>query len=182
MRRSFAEVQSKFNQISKEFSDVRNQPKKDARLEIVNFLKDKFGQNTSSLSKVDTQKILAILEGDSEIVDQAKVYYCTQEGRVYGELQISKRKLFFEPLICPENNQFILKNQKDQKISYFGKLGSSKSLKTEEEPKHAQLKKFEVCIDIGDVISCNLRQFYNETGQYVSNLSEAKHYMYDFFL
>ena len=44
------------------------------------------------------------------------------------------------------------------------------------------MKKFEVCIDIGDVISCQLRQFYNETGQYVRELSDAKHYMYDFFL
>lgn len=44
------------------------------------------------------------------------------------------------------------------------------------------MEKFEVSIDIGDIISCQLRQFYSEAGQYARQVSDAKHYMYDFFL
>ena len=48
-------MQTKFDQLSKEFSDKREQPTKgDARKEIINFLKDKFGYSTATLSKMDT--------------------------------------------------------------------------------------------------------------------------------
>lgn len=63
----------------------------------------------NELSKLDTQKLTCILEGHSDVSTKAEVYYCTQEGRVYGELQISKRKVFFEPYKCPENQKYIQK-------------------------------------------------------------------------
>jgi hypothetical protein len=93
---------------------------------------------------------------------------------------VAKNKVFFEPIVCPQNQQYVKAPQKKRRTSSF--VGASIKPKFEEESEGQQLKKFEVCIDIGDVISCQLRQFYNETGQYVRELSDAKHYMYDFFL
>ena len=44
------------------------------------------------------------------------------------------------------------------------------------------LKKFEVCIDMGDVISVSKKTLVNERGSYVSDPDGLKSYMYDFFL
>ena len=44
------------------------------------------------------------------------------------------------------------------------------------------LKKFEVCIDMGDVISVSKKTLVNESGSYVSDPDGLKSYMYDFFL
>ena len=42
--------------------------------------------DSQEISKMDTQKLLCILEGENNIDSSAEVYYCTQEGKVYGEL------------------------------------------------------------------------------------------------
>ena len=97
---------------------------------------------------MDTQKLDEILEGESRIDAIAEVYYCTQEGKVYGELQISHRKVFFVPADCPENACFIKKQAPRKSLAnIFGPP-------PKQETPGTQLKRFEVCIDIGDIISC----------------------------
>ena len=68
-------------------------------------------------------------------------------------MQLSHEKIFFEPIKCDENNKF-----------------------------GASLRKYQVAIDMGDVISCNRRQLLNDSGRYISDPSLAKNYMYDYFL
>ena len=68
-------------------------------------------------------------------------------------MQLSHEKIFFEPIKCEENNKF-----------------------------GASLRKYQVAIDMGDVISCNRRQLLNDSGRYISDPSQAKNYMYDYFL
>ena len=100
---------------------------------------------------MDTQKLLCILEGENNIDSSAEVYYCTQEGKVYGELQVSRRKVFFVPADCPENAFYIQKPSPKKSFA-----SSSQSVKNSELVS-AELKRFEVCIDIGDIISCQLK-------------------------
>jgi hypothetical protein len=38
---------------------------------------------------------------------QAEVYYCTETGRVYGELKIYPDRIFFEPQYCHENTELM---------------------------------------------------------------------------
>lgn len=45
-----------------------------------------------------------------------------------------------------------------------------------------QLRRFEVCIDMGDVISVKKKTLINESGKYQEDLEARKSYMYDFFL
>lgn len=58
---------------------------------------------------MDAQKLGSIMEGENHIDTTAEVYYCTQEGKVYGELQISQRKVFFVPEDCSANAGYIKK-------------------------------------------------------------------------
>lgn len=44
------------------------------------------------------------------------------------------------------------------------------------------MRKYEVCIDMGDVISVSKKTLVNESGSYVSDPDGLKSYMYDFFL
>lgn len=44
------------------------------------------------------------------------------------------------------------------------------------------LRKFEVCIDMGDVIAINKKTFINESGAYVGDPDGRSSYMFDFFL
>lgn len=83
------------------------------------------------------------------------MYYCTEHGKVKGQLQISQSRIFFDPQECEENKNHGPKNM---------------------------LKKFEVCIDMGDVISVSKKTLVNESGSYVSDPDGLKSYMYDFFL
>jgi len=45
-----------------------------------------------------------------------------------------------------------------------------------------ELRRFEVCIDMGDVISVQKKTLINESGAYVSDIDGRKSYMFDFFL
>ena len=44
------------------------------------------------------------------------------------------------------------------------------------------MKKFEVCIDMGDVISVQKKVLINESGAYCQDPDGLKSYMFDFFL
>ena len=92
--------------------------------------------------------------GDEEVIRSLNVYYCTQHGKVKGELQISQSRIFFDP---------------DEECKDNGKLGE-------------KLKRFEVCIDMGDVIAVQKKTLINESGSYVTDLDGRSSYMYDFFL
>lgn len=92
--------------------------------------------------------------GDQDIIKTLNVYYCTEHGKVKGQLQISQSRIFFDPMAnCQENLSF--KNE---------------------------LRRFEVCIDMGDVISVQKKTLINESGAYVSDRDGRKSYMFDFFL
>ena len=93
--------------------------------------------------------------GDDDIVKTLNVYYCTEHGKVKGQLQISQSRIFFDPQECEENK---------------------------DHGKHNLLRKFEVCIDMGDVISVQKKTLINESGSYVADPDGLKAYMYDFFL
>jgi hypothetical protein len=41
------------------------------------------------------------------IVAKAEVYYCTSEGKVYGELQIYQNKVIFVPKKCVMNETYV---------------------------------------------------------------------------
>ena len=45
-----------------------------------------------------------------------------------------------------------------------------------------KMKKFEVCIDMGDVISVHKKVLINESGAYCQDPDGLKSYMFDFFL
>ena len=91
--------------------------------------------------------------GDDNVVQTIKVYYCTEHGKVMGNLQISQSRMFFDPIArCEENKAF------------------------------TNLRQFEVCIDMGDVISVQKKKFINQSGSYVQNREGRKSYMFDFFL
>ena len=92
--------------------------------------------------------------GDEGVIKTLTVYYCTEHGKVKGQLQISQSRIFFDPTEnCAENQTFSM-----------------------------QLKRFEVCIDMGDVISVQKKTFINESGAYVSDPDGRKSYIFDFFL
>ena len=93
--------------------------------------------------------------GEDEVIQELIMYYCTEHGKVKGQLQISQSRIFFDPQECEENKNHGPKNM---------------------------LKKFEVCIDMGDVISVSKKTLVNESGSYVSDPDGLKSYMYDFFL
>ena len=92
--------------------------------------------------------------GDDEVIKNLTVYYCTEHGKVKGQLQISQSRIFFDPTAdCQENQSF-----------------------------SNSLKRFEVCIDMGDVISVQKKTFINESGSYVCDPDGRNSYMFDFFL
>lgn len=49
---------------------------------------------------------LSFMMGDEEVKATVNVYYCTEQGKIKGELQISRSRIFFEPVKCNENNEF----------------------------------------------------------------------------
>ena len=100
----------------------------------------------------------------------AEVYYCTVLGRVYGELKIFEDQIVFEPQYCHENTKF-MKPKVVESHSHphsFWCCFATKAAQSDTVKKQS-LKKFEVAIDIGDVASCQLRKFYNETGQFIAD-------------
>ena len=44
------------------------------------------------------------------------------------------------------------------------------------------MKPFKVVIDMGDVLSVNIKKFVNETGQYISDPNLKNSYMFDYFI
>ena len=84
----------------------------------------RIASNEGEVSQHDFRK-LSFFMGDEQVVKVLSVYYCTELGKVKGLLQISQSRIFFDPTTsCQENHG----------------LGE-------------QLRRFEVCIDMGDVIS-----------------------------
>ena len=84
----------------------------------------KIATNQEETTQQDIRK-LSFFMGDQDIIKTLNVYYCTEHGKVKGQLQISQSRIFFDPMAnCQENLSF--KNE---------------------------LRRFEVCIDMGDVIS-----------------------------
>lgn len=75
--------------------------------------------------------------GDEEVKETVNVYYCTEKGKIKGELQISTTRIFFEPIKCEENKSI------------------------------DNLKPFQVCIDMGDVITVKKMKLTNESGEYI---------------
>ena len=47
-------------------------------------------------TKQDFRK-LSFFMNDEEVCRSLKVYYCTEQGKVKGELQISQSRIFFDP-------------------------------------------------------------------------------------
>ena len=90
--------------------------------------------------------------GDDTVQSSCTVYYCTERGKVKGELQISQTRVFFNPLKCEHNEGF------------------------------DSLKPFKVVIDMGDVLTTNIKKFINETGQYVEDATLKNSYMFDYFI
>jgi hypothetical protein len=84
MRSTFSMLEEKAQKINQDFLAKRAEESKQTK--IVDFLKTKLGNRMSSLSKLETQKLTCILEGLDTVDSKAEVYYCTSEGRVYGEL------------------------------------------------------------------------------------------------
>ena len=82
------------------------------------------------------------------------MYYCTEHGKARGNLQISQSRIFFDPEVTSDENAHLFK----------------------------PLKQYEVCIDMGDVISVQKKTLINESGVYVQDEDGRKSYMYDFFL
>ena len=90
--------------------------------------------------------------GDEEVKETVNVYYCTEKGKIKGLLEISTSRIFFEPMVCNENDH--TKN----------------------------LRPYQVCIDMGDVITVRKMKLTNESGEYVQDPDQKKSYMYDYFL
>ena len=42
--------------------------------------------------------------GDGEVKETVNVYYCTEKGKIKGLLEISTSRIFFEPMVCNEND------------------------------------------------------------------------------
>ena len=113
----------------------------------------KIAVNEEIATNQDMRK-LSFAMGDDEVAKAVGMYYCTEHGKVKGQLQISQSRIFFDPTDqSGENSQ----------------LGQ-------------QLRQFEVCIDMGDVISVTKKTLINESGAYVQDSDGRKAYMYDFFL
>ena len=75
---------------------------------------------------------------NEEVVREVTVYYCTELGKVKGKLQVSQSRIFFEPMAnCHENELF--KNE---------------------------LRRFEACIDMGDVVAVSKKTLINQSGAY----------------
>jgi hypothetical protein len=84
-------------------------------------------------------------------------YYCTPEGQVKGELEINQHRILFRPeLGCPENKAFI-KEALARKLSTLQEWLFKPKDEAAEETEEMQMKKFVACIDIGDIVSCQLR-------------------------
>ena len=87
------------------------------------------GQLHKMASQVDGEismqdhRKLSFCMGDDEVVETSNVYYCTEKGKIKGVLEVSPSRIFFEPQQCKENEHI------------------------------ANLRPFQVCIDVGDVIS-----------------------------
>lgn len=112
----------------------------------------KIAVNNEEATQVDFRK-LSFFMGDEQVVKSVGMYYCTEHGKVMGCLQISQSRIFFDPTKnCEENKN----------------LGN--------------LRQFEVCIDMGDVISVQKKTLINESGEYVADPDGRKSYMFDFFL
>ena len=95
---------------------------------------------------------LSFCMGDDEVVESSSVYYCTEKGKIKGVLEVSSSRIFFEPLACKENGHI------------------------------TNLRPFQVCIDMGDVITTQKVKLPNESGDLVIDQNQAKNYMYDYFL
>ena len=46
---------------------------------------------------------LSFMMGDEEIQETIDVYYCTENGKIKGKLEIGTSRIFFEPIECEEN-------------------------------------------------------------------------------
>lgn len=80
---------------------------------------------------------LSFMMGDEEARETVNVYYCTEKGKIKGELVISKSRIFFDPSKCDKNKD--IPNIKDS----------------------------QVCIDMGDVITVKKMKMINESGEFV---------------
>ena len=90
--------------------------------------------------------------GDDSVQSSVIVYYCTEMGKVKGELEVTENRIFFNPLKCEENKD------------------------------HKHLKPFKVVIDMGDLLATVTKKLINESGAYVTDPDLANSYMYDFYL
>ena len=84
-----------------------------------------------------------------------QVYYCTQEGIVCGKLIVQENVILFCPQ-CESNDNERFSSEK--------------------------LQEFECVIEVADMAVVQKKRMHNESGQYVTNLDDKKHYMYDYFL
>ena len=146
----YNDMQSRFEAINREFQE-RKAKQEQKNQNIVEFYKSNVCDANEQLSPVKKEKLACVVEDPNEVPVKAEVYYCTSEGKVYGELTVTKHRVFFEPADTLENN-YLLKQVEHKKRSlawFFTGAG-----KQTDVPHLTQLKRFEACLDIGDVISC----------------------------
>lgn len=62
------------------------------------------------------------------MVAKAEVYYCTSEGKVYGELQIYQNKVMFVPKKCAMNEQFVYEVEESTKKKKFERFKPKQTL------------------------------------------------------
>ena len=95
---------------------------------------------------------LSFVMGDDAVKYSTIAYYCTENGKVKGTLEVSQTRIFFDPLKCDENSEF------------------------------KSLKPYKVVIDMSDVISTSTKKLINDTIKYVHDPSMKPSYMFDFFI
>lgn len=69
----------------------------------------KIAKEQESVTVQDLRK-LSFFMGEEEVVKTLNMYYCTENGKIKGELQISQSRIFFEPQDCAENESHGSKN------------------------------------------------------------------------
>jgi hypothetical protein len=100
-------LQEKHAKITEEFQQRRQQIESQ-RQNIVSFLKTNMSSPVK-LTHVKTEKLSCLMENDHEVPVKAEVYYCTSEGKVYGELTVTSHCVFFEPADTKENSHLLKK-------------------------------------------------------------------------
>lgn len=99
-------MKQKFEEINREYQQRRT-VQQQKHQDVINYIKTSTSNQSEQLSPVQQAKLECLLEDVHERPIKAEVYYCTSEGKVYGELTVTKHRLLFEPADTKENSYLI---------------------------------------------------------------------------